>query len=142
MVSFFIPGDPVPQGRPRACLIGGRVVMYDPKTSKDWKKIVSQVASLYCKKPFSGALSLELTFWLRKAKSCKEADPIKRPDVDNLGKAVMDACNGILYKDDSQIISLSVYKRYACDDGGVLGKIEPGVDVTLTTGLDLKGIDV
>lgn len=35
-----------------------------------------------------------------------------RPDIDNLVKAVTDALNGILWKDDSQIVSLSAEKRY------------------------------
>ena len=40
-----------------------------------------------------------------------EADTYK-PDVDNVAKAVLDALNGVAYKDDSQVVSLSVLK---CD---------------------------
>ena len=32
-------------------------------------------------------------------------------DVDNLAKAVLDACNGVLWLDDSQIIELHGYKH-------------------------------
>lgn len=41
----------------------------------------------------------------------READTV-RPDVDNVAKGVMDALNGIAYRDDSQVVSLSVLK---CD---------------------------
>ena len=38
-----------------------------------------------------------------------------RCDVDNLAKAVLDACNGILYPDDRWVDFLSVY-RYVTED--------------------------
>lgn len=37
---------------------------------------------------------------------------VSRPDVDNLGKLVMDAANGVLWKDDSQLVSVTLSKRY------------------------------
>ena len=36
-----------------------------------------------------------------------------RPDVDNCSKLVLDALNGILWRDDAQICELSVTRRYA-----------------------------
>ena len=39
-----------------------------------------------------------------------------KPDVDNVGKAVMDALNGIAYRDDSQVWLLTVIKRVAAGD--------------------------
>ena len=37
----------------------------------------------------------------------------KRPDLDNYLKAVMDASNGILYKDDGQIAVIACQKLYS-----------------------------
>lgn len=37
----------------------------------------------------------------------------KKPDVDNLLKALLDALNGIAYADDAQIVKLSAQKVYA-----------------------------
>ena len=37
---------------------------------------------------------------------------IKRPDLDNIVKAITDGCNGIVYRDDSQITSLHATKVY------------------------------
>lgn len=42
--------------------------------------------------------------------------PTKKPDADNIGKIILDSLNGIAYKDDSQIVDLSVIKRYTEDD--------------------------
>lgn len=36
----------------------------------------------------------------------------KKSDVDNIAKIVMDALNGIVYKDDAQICELFVQKKY------------------------------
>lgn len=41
---------------------------------------------------------------------------VKKPDLDNLAKAILDALNDTVYKDDSQIINLSVNKEYGHTD--------------------------
>ena len=38
--------------------------------------------------------------------------PTKKPDADNIAKIVLDALNGVAYTDDTQVINLSVQKRY------------------------------
>lgn len=35
-----------------------------------------------------------------------------KPDADNISKAVLDAMNGIVYNDDSQVVSLTVTKEF------------------------------
>lgn len=45
----------------------------------------------------------------------KKIRPIKRPDLDNVLKAVSDALNKIAYKDDSQIVG-AVLRKYYGDD--------------------------
>lgn len=37
----------------------------------------------------------------------------KKPDIDNLVKGVMDAMNGLVYKDDNQVISINAIKKYS-----------------------------
>lgn len=49
-------------------------------------------------------------------------NPTKKPDCDNIAKIILDALNGILYPDDSQITMLLVSKRYSEN---------PRVEVTL-----------
>lgn len=39
--------------------------------------------------------------------------PTKKPDIDNIAKVVLDALNGIAYKDDTQVVSLEVRKIYS-----------------------------
>jgi Holliday junction resolvase RusA-like endonuclease len=65
-------------------------------------------------------LSLACKFYLTPPKSLirKTSEPWKttphicKPDLDNLVKALLDACNGILYHDDSQVIEINATKEY------------------------------
>lgn len=40
----------------------------------------------------------------------------KKPDLDNLAKSVLDALNGIVWRDDAQVASLSMSKQIAAGD--------------------------
>jgi Holliday junction resolvase RusA-like endonuclease len=39
--------------------------------------------------------------------------PIKKPDLDNIAKAILDALNGVAWHDDSQVVELIVEKCYS-----------------------------
>ena len=121
-VSFFVPGAPVPQGRPRAYRLGNGVGMFDPPKSKAWKKVVAQVAGLQRNAWIDGPIEMSLVFFLPAPKELKRPDLMhhtKKPDIDNLVKGVCDGLNGVCFGDDSQICVLSATKRYAID--GVTG---------------------
>ena len=38
--------------------------------------------------------------------------PQKKPDADNIGKIILDSLNKIAYEDDSQVVELTIIKRY------------------------------
>ena len=38
--------------------------------------------------------------------------PCKKPDTDNIAKIILDSLNGIAFKDDAQVVELSVIKRW------------------------------
>lgn len=42
-----------------------------------------------------------------------EIRPRKKPDIDNMAKAILDSLNGIAYKDDSHIVKLEFLKYYS-----------------------------
>ena len=42
-----------------------------------------------------------------------EIAPTKKPDADNIAKIICDALNGVAYMDDTQVIELTVVKKYA-----------------------------
>lgn len=66
-----------------------------------------------------GALVVEASLYLTRPKSkCRKKDPLgfmvcsTRPDLDNFAKNLMDALNGIAWKDDGQVHSLKITKWY------------------------------
>ena len=113
---------PTPQSRPKIAKGGRRV--YDPS-----KKAKEDLAMLIiAQKPVTileGGVYLMVTFYMKRPKkhyrTGKYADVLKEnvptyhintPDLDNMTKFVMDACNGILWKDDKQVCVSSQEKVY------------------------------
>ena len=41
---------------------------------------------------------------------------LKKPDMDNIIKAILDSLNGLAYKDDNQIVSINAEKKYGLAD--------------------------
>ena len=118
-----VHGYPVPQGRPKAFIPKGwtRPTVYDPATSRDWKRTVnSQVLDAKPGPPMKGALTVRLVFVLLRPPSVSEKKrpfPTVKPDAENLSKAVLDAIKGVVYLDDAQIVDLRVRKEYGEQPG-------------------------
>jgi Holliday junction resolvase RusA-like endonuclease len=124
MIQFIVYGEPVAQGRPRASTRGGFVKMYDPKKSRDFKQYVRLAASQYAPEALlEGPLQLEVKVYKPSLKSFSRKKklqaeqgilrPTSKPDVDNYVKGIKDALNKVIWKDDSQIVSLQVSKWYS-----------------------------
>ena len=114
-LSFTVKGTPQPKERPRATMRGTYPVMYTPKNTVQFERYVKEVASKYAPpKLLSGALYMTLSFYLQRPQSLssKVMYDIKRPDVDNLAKSIMDALEGVIYEHDAQVIHLDVTKDY------------------------------
>ena len=124
-MTIIIMGEPVAQGRPRFARRGNFVHAYDPENSRTWK----QTARLISIEQTAGrpllteALSLRIDVyrsvprsWSKK-RQAQALDgsirPTTRPDADNYIKGVQDALNGVLWHDDSQIVSVTASKFYS-----------------------------
>jgi Holliday junction resolvase RusA-like endonuclease len=95
--------------------------MYDPPTAKNWKGM----AQVHVKDQYDGGLlDGPLYVFMRATYSCPKSEwrktkprgvrwHTKRGDADNIAKAVLDACTGLLWHDDAQVASLSVEKLIA-----------------------------
>jgi len=122
-VSFAVPGIPVAQGRPRACVRGGHAAVYQPKASAEWRAVARLAAAeaMGGNPPIPGAVSLACTFLFPWPKSMSKRARLAaasrgkgtKPDIDNLLKAVMDACNGVAWEDDARVSAVSASKGYA-----------------------------
>lgn len=106
---YWINADPVPQGRPRF----GNGHAYEDRKSRDFKRFVSAVVGMRKEDPLEGPLCVTLKFHVARPKTVTRDYPTVRPDIDNYAKAILDACNGIVWDDDAQIVELRLSKRYA-----------------------------
>jgi Holliday junction resolvase RusA-like endonuclease len=125
MIQFTVQGEAVAQGRPRfAHTKKGRTVTYDPIKSRNFKQYVKLVASQHApKKLIEGPILLEVDVYrsIPKSFSKKKTSeaiegrirPVTRPDADNFVKTIKDALSKVIWKDDSQVVSMIVHKWYS-----------------------------
>ena len=118
-IVLHVPWRGLPQKRHR--LSRGRV--YDP-SSGDKKQFLRccQLLQEPVQHMHNKPLHCALTFtFLRPKSHCTASGALRKtapehhvykPDTDNLAKFVLDALNGVYYKDDSQICQLMVRKQY------------------------------
>lgn len=111
--------DPVAKARPRFTRKG---FTYTPAKTKNAENAIKRlIGSDYSVLDIPLGVSIEL-FIERPASVKGRLYPHVRPDVDNFCKTVLDALNGLVYKDDSQICDLIVKKRYS-DKGQIIVEI-------------------
>jgi Holliday junction resolvase RusA-like endonuclease len=132
IASFTIEGVPVAKGRPRISTRGGFARAYTPAKTRSFEAVVSDTAraAIGPIDPYAGPVEMEAHFSIPVPKSWRKRDradalagiiqPGGKPDLDNYFKAIADGLNGIVYKDDSQIVSARLTKRYGDDPGVVV----------------------
>lgn len=103
-LSFSVEGPPQPKERARRGA-GGR--WYTPKRTQQYERAVRGRASMAMMGSLWPASSWPLDARYRVTINAYFGDA-RRRDADNVGKAVLDALNGITWKDDSQVQSLTL----------------------------------
>jgi Holliday junction resolvase RusA-like endonuclease len=115
-ILIVVPGEPIAQGRPKFSTKNGVFRTYDPPDSMDYKETVAVCArlSMARKQMLEGALALSVkvyrsvpTSWSEKRKQMAYAGqlrPVTKPDTDNYVKGALDALEGIVFKNDSQVV--------------------------------------
>jgi Holliday junction resolvase RusA-like endonuclease len=130
LFHFIIPHTPVAKGRARSTVRRGKggkpilvngqpiVATYTPEATRDFEALVKDFAA----KAIGGAgadpltvpvdLLVEFRFrippawpkWKRDLAAAGLIHHTKKPDCSNLVKAIEDACNGVLFRDDGQVV--------------------------------------
>ena len=118
MIHFSIPGKAVGKGRPR--FANGHA--YTPETTKEYEDLVRAVfLAEHGKKVEGEAVFVEISVLTEPPKSISKKKreellkgyPMKKPDLDNVAKIILDALNGVAWKDDAQVVDLKVNRRWA-----------------------------
>ncbi|MEQ1003922.1 RusA family crossover junction endodeoxyribonuclease [Pseudomonas aeruginosa] len=145
-VMFTVPGEPVGKGRPRAVsrkrrdkvtgVMGSYTAHITPKRTEDYEEEIgkSGTKAMAGRDLLEGPVLVELDIALsipqsmsKKRKSLALAGglyPTKKPDMDNVIKAIYDGLNGVVWKDDVQVVKAVVGKRYG-ETPGVRVKVVP-----------------
>ena len=128
-IEFQVPGEPKGKGRPRAAKTKRGVRMYTPAATKTYEQAVQAAAvpAMAGRAPLTGPLELTLRVvmpvpasWSLKRKAAALAGlelPAKKPDLDNILKAICDGLNGVAWTDDALVVDATVRKRYGAEPG-------------------------
>ncbi|MFI6215655.1 RusA family crossover junction endodeoxyribonuclease [Nocardia brasiliensis] len=111
---LFVPGDAAPQGSKRH--VGGGRMVESSKLVGPWRERVALAAHRHGFPVLTGPVSVALEFVRpRPVSTPKRRTPpaVKKPDLDKLTRAILDALTGIAFGDDAQVTEILARKRLA-----------------------------
>ncbi len=126
-ISFEIPGPVVGKGRPRFVRQTGRT--YTPEATLTYENLIRATAAEKMRgaAPTERPVDMVLRVltpvtagwpeWKRAAALAGTVKPTGKPDADNVLKLVSDALNGIVFKDDAQVVTATLEKAYGAVPG-------------------------
>lgn len=127
VIEFKIPAIPVAQPRHRVGVIAGKARAFGAPKSHPIHAFKASArmaaAEVYDGPPLEGALRVDAVFvfprtqaqtWKRRP--MPRLPHTKKPDRDNLDKALLDALSGLLWRDDAQVCDGAVTKVIAAGD--------------------------
>ena len=125
ILDVFIAGEAIAQPRPRACKRGTVVTMVSALSGhkvNGWKDALRFTVQFKMegRGPVTCPVRMEALFLMKRPKALLKKSTVavptlhtKKPDLDNLLKAILDACNLIVFDDDCQVSTVVMKKRYA-----------------------------
>jgi Holliday junction resolvase RusA-like endonuclease len=125
-VHITVAGPPVPKGRPRMSTVNGHAQAFTPAKTRRYEDLIRLEAGRVMEglDQLQGPTEVRITAFMQTpqaivkhktkgpAAEIGELRPTTKPDVDNFAK-VIDALNGIVWRDDSQVVQLTVRKFYS-----------------------------
>jgi len=122
MFSYFIEGEPAPQGSKNGFIKNGRVVLVESsKKVKPWRAAVARetVQFMRNREMITDPVEITLLFHLPRPKSVTRLFPSVKPDLDKLIRSTFDGLTtGGLYTDDALVIAVTATKTYATGKTG------------------------
>lgn len=131
-MKIVIPGVPVGKGRPKFSTFNGHAVAYTPEKTVNYENLVKLAFQQSGETAFDRETQLRADIYAyfpipksTSKKKRKEMEsglilPTKKPDTDNIAKAILDALNGLAYYDDAQVVCLQVSKKYSDEPRAVV----------------------
>ena len=128
-IHFQVEGDPKGKGRPRFSRAGKFTRVYTDKQTLDYEAVIKFFAAQAMgstdplETPVSVFLYIRLpvpqSYSKKRTEACLAGAerPAKKPDIDNVAKCFLDAMNGVVYLDDTQVVDLHIKKLYSAVAG-------------------------
>lgn len=134
-LELEVVGRPRGKGRPRFSRMGGFVRTYTPKETEDYEKNIRKLYKakygnevMFAEKPIKVKIDayfkIPVNTSKKKTKELEGTPYDKKPDVDNIGKIVLDALNEVAFPDDNQVTTIEINKWYVKADSYECVKIE------------------
>lgn len=130
MISFYIRGEPAPQGSKTAFVRGRRAVLVETsKKLPTWRKQIEDTAqNEYKGEPIDQPVKVTVDFFMPKPQKPRFEWPATAPDLDKLQRAIGDGLEkGGVLRNDSRIVHWEARKFYANTPE------EMGAHITITT---------
>ena len=118
MIRFTVYGVPQPKGSTKAFVPKGwtrAIVTSTTKGLKGWEQQIAAAANAVASGVLlEGPLNVTIDFRLPRPTSLPKRvrQHTRRPDLDKIVRGACDALTQVIWKDDSQIVVLSVTKKY------------------------------
>ena len=127
-LAFTIPGPPVPKGRWRSGFDKAtrKRVAYTPTRTKEYQELVAACGmEAYAKdRPVGWPVTDQQMKCVLMIYHCKAISHPHTPDGDNVEKAVLDALQKVLYKNDKYVTDVHKISHYNDDNPRVEVRIE------------------
>ena len=114
VIQFTVPGHPVAQARPRIVRHGKYAGMANTPECDNYRAYFRSLASQYRpEKLIDRACRLVVRVFVLKPKSWAKnrVHAETKPDLDNFLKMVMDSLDGIIYDNDSRVVTVIALKE-------------------------------
>jgi crossover junction endodeoxyribonuclease RusA len=141
MFQLFVAGDPRPQGSKKAFNRGGRIVLVEAnKDLPAWRETMRkafELKGMELDSRFVTAVSVSLTFWLKRPKSVKRQYATGTYDIDKLTRSCLDSLESAkIIENDNLVVDLVVRKNYDdLHESGVLVTVTPFDNDSITQGV-------
>ncbi len=123
-IKLTIPYEPTAKGVARVKFIQGRIITYYHwKTTEALEAIRAIITDMHLEPfPEHTPIRIDVTFWRTRPKWSlkREKLPVRKPDLDNFCKTILDAVSPLIVPDDAQITSLIAFKKWSENGRGYI----------------------
>lgn len=122
--------------------VTNRVITYTPKSTRSFERTVRQMLQIALgpnHRPLEGRVAMTMAFLIQR--DGDEHLVTDKPDLDNVEKSLKDACNRVIYADDSQVTWVQKAKIIVDGPGRIILGFGPDKSKTASGHLADLGYD-